>query len=82
MTLRELVLAAIAGDEGRGGSAATGDAGMMFAEVIQRLETDPLWAREYEDFVRGVSFGGPGEAIAFSAAIAAFGRLATVVSIH
>jgi hypothetical protein len=31
----------------------------MFVEMLQRLETDPLWAREYEDFVRAVSFAGP-----------------------
>jgi hypothetical protein len=31
----------------------------MFSEMLHRLETDPLWVREYEDFVRQVSFAGP-----------------------
>jgi hypothetical protein len=42
----------------------------MFADMLQRLETDPLWGREYEDFVRQVSFAGPGEAIHFTDALA------------
>jgi hypothetical protein len=50
-----LVLAAVAADEGRGG-APTMDAPAMFAEMLDRLETDPLWGREYEEFVRQVSF--------------------------
>ena len=36
-----------------------GNGSSMFVEMLQRLETDPLWAREYEDFVRAVSFAGP-----------------------
>jgi len=39
----ELVLAATAADEGRGRAPAT-DLAMMFAEMLRRLETDPLWA--------------------------------------
>ena len=50
----------------------------MFADMLQRLETDPLWAREYEDFVRAVSFAGPGEAIDFAHALAACIRLIAV----
>jgi hypothetical protein len=46
--------------------------------LLQRLETDPLWAREYEDFVRQVSFAGPEEAITFGHALAACARLAAV----
>ena len=70
-----LVLAAAAADAGRGGGAASGDAAAMFALMLQRLATDPLWAREYEDFVRAVSFAGPGEAIHFADALAACTRL-------
>jgi nucleotidyltransferase AbiEii toxin of type IV toxin-antitoxin system len=70
-----LVLAAAAADAGRGGGAASGDAAAMFAAMLQRLATDPLWAREYEDFVRSVSFAGPGEAIHFIDALAACTRL-------
>src|SRR5205085_8147054 len=67
----ELVLAAAAGDAGRGGETATGgDPRRMFAEMLRRLERDPLWAGEYEEFVRQVSFAGAGEEIAFSEAVA------------
>jgi hypothetical protein len=66
----ELVLAAA--DVGRGGDVRTAaDPAAMFAEMLQRLETDPLWAREYEDFVRQVSFAAPGEAIHFADALTA-----------
>jgi hypothetical protein len=47
--------------------------------MLHRLETDPLWAREYEEFVRQVSFAGPGEVIDFAAALAACTRLAMAV---
>jgi nucleotidyltransferase AbiEii toxin of type IV toxin-antitoxin system len=49
-----LVLTAVAADEGRGGVPAM-DASAMLAEMMRRLETDPLWAREYEEFVRQVT---------------------------
>jgi len=52
----------------------------MFAEMLRRLESDPLWAREYEEFVRQVSFAGAGEAIDFAVALSACGRL--VVALH
>ena len=72
----ELVLAAAAADVGRGGErTAPADPAAMFADMLRRLETDPLWAREYEDFVRAVSFAGPGEQIDFSAALEACRRL-------
>jgi hypothetical protein len=72
----ELVLAAAAGDVGRGGETATGsDPRKMFAEMLRRLETDPLWAGEYEEFVRQVSFAGAGEVIHFTEARAACARL-------
>ena len=47
----------------------------MFAEMLRRLETDPLWAREYEDFVRQVSFAEAGREIHFADALAAITRL-------
>ena len=71
---RELVLAAAADDVGRGGETAASDPLTMFADMLNRLETDPLWAREYEDFVRAVSFAA-GDAINFSKALAACERL-------
>ena len=75
----ELVLAAAAADVGRGGGAPTGDPAVMFAEMLRRLETDPLWAREYEDFVRQVSFAGPEEALDFASALVACSRLVSLV---
>ena len=74
----ELVRAAAEADVGRGGGTAAGDPAAMFADMLQRLETDPLWAREYEDFVRAVSFAAPGEAIDFAHALAACSRLVAV----
>jgi Nucleotidyl transferase AbiEii toxin, Type IV TA system len=69
-----LVLAAAAEDVERG-IGSSGDAAADFSEMLRRLEADPLWAREYEEFVRQVSFAGPGEVIHFADAFAACGRL-------
>jgi hypothetical protein len=74
------VRAAAAADVGRGGGAAAGDPVTMFADMLRRLETDALWAREYEDFVRQVSFAGPGEVINFGDALGACLRLIDVIS--
>jgi hypothetical protein len=72
----ELVLAAAAGDAGRGRETASGtDPAEMFAEMLRRLETDPLWAREYQEFVRQVSFAGGSEVIHFADALATCSRL-------
>jgi Nucleotidyl transferase AbiEii toxin, Type IV TA system len=77
---RELVLAAVAADVGRGGEEdPPTDPTVIFAGMLQRLETEPLWAREYEDFVRAVSFAGPHEMIGFLDALAACRRLAGAV---
>ncbi len=70
----ELVKIAVAADEGRGGAPAA-DPKTMFAEMLRRLETDPLWAREYEEFVRQVSFAEAGREIHFADALAAITRL-------
>jgi hypothetical protein len=76
----ELVLAAATADLGRGGEAAApGDPVAMFAEMLRRLKTDPLWAREYEEFVRQVSFAGSHGAIGFNEALAACRRLVALV---
>ena len=73
---RDLVLAAITADAGRGGEKdPPTDPGIIFAGMLQRLESDPLWAREYEDFVRSVSFAVPSEEIGFADAIGACRRL-------
>lgn len=76
---RELVLAAVAADLGRGGEKdPPTDPAIIFAGMLQRLETDPLWAQEYEDFVRAVSFARPQEMIGFVEALASCRRLAGV----
>jgi hypothetical protein len=74
----ELARAAAVADVGRGGGAAADDPAAMFAEMLRRLEADALWAREYEDFVRQVSFAGLGEVINFAEALAACARLVAV----
>jgi hypothetical protein len=43
----------------------------LFAGMFERLAADPLWAREYEDFVRQVSFADRGELISFDQALTA-----------
>jgi hypothetical protein len=73
---RGLVLAAVAADVGRGGEKdPPTDPAVIFGTMLQRLETDPLWAREYEDFVRSVSFAGPHEMIGFREALLSCRRL-------
>jgi cystathionine beta-lyase family protein involved in aluminum resistance len=60
-------------------AAIAGEPAAIFAEMLRRLETDPLWAREYEDLVQQVSFAGPDEAIHFADALAACNRLVAMV---
>jgi hypothetical protein len=71
----ELVRGAAAADVGRGGGPEPGDPAAMFGEMLKRLETDPLWAREYEDFVAAVSFARSGNEIGFHKAVAAAANL-------
>ena len=44
----------------RRAAGASGPAA-LFADMLERLSADRLWAREYEDFVDAVSFAAPGE---------------------
>jgi len=39
--------------------------GHMVMPLLERLDADPLWAREYEDFIRAVAFAAPQETIGF-----------------
>jgi len=75
-----LVQGALVADKGRGGEAAvpSGPAA-LFAGMFERLATDKLWAGEYEDFVRQVSFADRGELIGFDAALAALRDLVALV---
>jgi hypothetical protein len=67
-----LVSKAMADDKGRGGQAiASSDPAALFADMLGRLSTDPLWATEYRDYVRQVSFADPDELPDFGQALAA-----------
>jgi hypothetical protein len=59
-------------DAGRGGGVlASLDPATRFAQMIERLRSDRLWAAEYDDFVRQVSFAQPAERIGFDQALEA-----------
>lgn len=51
----------------------------LFAGMFERLATDKLWATEYEDFVRQVSFADRGELIGFDQALAALRDLVALL---
>lgn len=75
-----LVHGALAADKGRGGEAAVpSDPAPLFAGMFERLATDKLWADEYEDFVRQVSFAGRNELIGFNEALAALRDLVALL---
>jgi hypothetical protein len=77
---RELVLAAVTADFGRGGeSNPPTDPAEIFAGMLQRLEADALWATEYEDYVRDVSYADLSEKISFASALDATKRLVGAV---
>jgi hypothetical protein len=76
-----LVLAAVVADTGRGGEIQPPtDPAVVFKLMLQRLESDPLWAREYDDFVRQVSFAGAEETIGFIEALGSCRRLVRIVN--
>jgi hypothetical protein len=67
-----LAFQAAAADAGRGvGAIDASDPATRFANMIDRLRSDKLWATEYDDFVRQVSFAQPAERIGFDQALAA-----------
>ena len=67
-----LVRKTMSDDEGRGGEAtASADPATLFAGMLERLGTDPLWAAEYRDYVRQVSFAAANEPIGFEQALVA-----------
>ena len=73
---RQLALAAVAADLGRGGEKdPPTDPAVIFAGLLQQPESDPSWANEYEDFVQAVSFAEPSEGITFDDAVGALARL-------
>jgi len=67
-----LVFQVAEADAGRGGGVlAASDPATRFAQMIERLRSDRLWAAEYEAFVRQVSFAQPAERIGFDQALTA-----------
>jgi hypothetical protein len=77
---RTLVRKAMADDTGRGGEAtASADPATLFAGMLDRLATDPLWAIEYQDYVDAVSFAQPDEQLGFHAALAAVRDLVALI---
>ncbi len=68
-------------DTGRGGEATAGfNRAALLASMLERLATDRLWADEYRDFVRQVSYAAPDEQIGFSEALSAVGELVALIS--
>jgi hypothetical protein len=77
---RTLVRKAMAADKGRGGEATVfADPALLFAGMLDRLATDPLWASEYQDYVDAVSFAPPDERCGFDAALAAVRDLVALI---
>jgi hypothetical protein len=64
-----------------GGDRPPTDAAVIFAGMLQRLETDPLWAGAYDDFVRQVSFAAAAENIKYTVALDAVRRLIAAIGI-
>ena len=75
-----LAFQAAAAAAGRGGEATvSSDPATLFASMIERLRSDRLWATEYDDFVRQVSFARPDERIGFDQAVAAVVSLVDIL---
>jgi hypothetical protein len=62
-------------DTKRGGSQAPAQARARFALMLKKLTTDPLWSREYDEFVHSVSFAKTDEIITFPSAMESVRRL-------
>jgi hypothetical protein len=76
----ELVRRAKAEDTGRGGEAtASINPKAMFAGMLERLTSDRLWAVEYWDYVRQVSYADIDELLDFDQAVAAVKDLITEI---
>lgn len=78
-----LAMAAADADRGRGGGQAPAEAPARFALMLEKLAGDPLWSREYDEFVHSVSFASTNEIITFASAIESVRRLvATAAGAH
>lgn len=79
-TFNTLLLKAAEADAGRGGEQVPTSPNERFSRMLERLTTDTLWAKEYEEFVHNVSFAKPDETISFSSALAATAKLVASAS--
>ena len=75
-----LVQEAAARDADRGGGSTPGNTAERFAVMLDRLEREPFWASDYEEFVQRVSFAPAGEDIRFADALKAVDRLVAQVT--
>lgn len=75
-----LLLGVANSDAGRGGGRAPAELSDRFALMLERLSKDPLWAEEYDKFVRDKSFATSDEIISFATALDATRRLAAQCS--
>lgn len=73
-----LVAATAKADAGRGGGQAPADATARFLLMLEKLTADPLWSREYHEFVHSVSFAAADEIITFSSATESARRLVEI----
>jgi hypothetical protein len=74
-TFNGLLMAAMAADAGRGRGRVPVESADRFSRMFELLAGDPLWADEYDRFVRDKSFATPGDTIPFAAALEAARRL-------
>ncbi len=71
----QLLREAADADTGRGAGRAPVEVSARFRRMLERLDTDPLWAGEYDRFVQNVSFAAAEEIIRFNDAVEAARRL-------
>ena len=74
------VLQSMTRDVGRGGGRAPAGVPERFALMFEVLTDDPLWAREYGQFVNDVSFAAPEELVSYADAFKAVRRLVELVT--
>lgn len=72
---KDILLDTVAGDANRGGGHAPADPTERFGMTLDLLQSDALWAAEYDEFVREVSFARVDEQISFAEALEATRRL-------
>lgn len=79
-TFKRLFLLSAEADTNRGGGDAPADPVVRLTLMLEKLEADKLWAKEYEDYVLRVSFAAEDARIDFGPALAALRQLVTRVT--